>query len=309
MIVEEFEEIGIYDTSQDYTSSKILEKTRQLSEVHDALEIQKVEFARKIGAFERREEALHKKDLRLQDSLIKFNKFLQENESKRTRALKRCDDECRICDAKEKEISSLKDLLNAKVAEEKELTDKLSQNKKYRDYLKSVITISHSTSDDYPEIQDILDRYKTLKSTNDDLLNYLKKNTQDHEASRSSFSQFTKKSGHEILNMNNKIAALQKNVDQLNVKANKMESLDDGAVQEVTDLTAHLSQLFVVLKQMLGRIESRRSGKKEHQTGTTLNVEDGEKLQDKTKKALHNLEKFTEYMSDYKSIAQEWEMK
>ena len=60
MIVEEFEEIGIYDTSQDYTSSKILEKTRQLSEVHDALEIQKVEFARKIGAFERREEALHK---------------------------------------------------------------------------------------------------------------------------------------------------------------------------------------------------------------------------------------------------------
>jgi hypothetical protein len=36
--------------------------------------------------FKRREEALKKKDLELQESLIRFSKFLQENDSKRARA-------------------------------------------------------------------------------------------------------------------------------------------------------------------------------------------------------------------------------
>ena len=39
--------------------------------------------------FDRREEGLRQKDSELQESLIKFNKFLQENESKRNRAEKR----------------------------------------------------------------------------------------------------------------------------------------------------------------------------------------------------------------------------
>eukprot|EP00957_Ditylum_brightwellii_P077246 5870114-Ditylum_brightwellii.AAC.1 len=71
------------------TATRMLEKRRQLFEVQEALEAQKEDFARKGDAFRRREEALRKKDLRLQESLIKFNKFLQENESKRTRAIKR----------------------------------------------------------------------------------------------------------------------------------------------------------------------------------------------------------------------------
>ena len=71
------------------TATRMLEKRRQLFEVEEALEYQKDEFARKVDTFRRREDALRKKDLRLQESLIKFNKFLQENENKRTRAIKR----------------------------------------------------------------------------------------------------------------------------------------------------------------------------------------------------------------------------
>jgi hypothetical protein len=49
-------------------------------EVQEALNSQKEEFTRREDAFRRREEALRRKDLELQESLIKFNKFLQENE-------------------------------------------------------------------------------------------------------------------------------------------------------------------------------------------------------------------------------------
>ena len=57
--------------------------------------------------FKRREEGLKKKDLELQESLIRFSKFLQENDSKRMRALKKAQDERKIREEKEKEVEQL----------------------------------------------------------------------------------------------------------------------------------------------------------------------------------------------------------
>ncbi len=303
-----FEEIQSDFSNQSSTASRILEKRRQLAEVHDALEAQKDEFARKIDAFRRREEALRKKDLRLQDSLIKFNKFLQENENKRTRAMKRCADECRIREAKEKEIANLKDLLSTKTNEERDLATKLERNKKYQHYLKCVIEQVQVSSDDYSEIQDILDRFQTLKTTNNDLLRQLQKNTKDHEAGRLSYTQFTKKSGNAILNMNNEIATLQKEMEQVTVKLNNTESLDDGTARDVTELTADLSQIFVVVDQIVERFESRTHRSKPKSNKEQRNFDSKEKsLDEKTKGALEKLDKITEYMTDYKSIADDWE--
>lgn len=73
-------------------------------EIQEALNAQKEEFMRREDAFRRREEALRRRDLELQESLIKFNKFLQENESKRNRALKRATDERKQREQKEEEI-------------------------------------------------------------------------------------------------------------------------------------------------------------------------------------------------------------
>lgn len=58
-------------------ATRLLEKRRQMFEVQEALSAQKEEFNRREDAFRRREDGLRSKDLVLQKSLIKFNKFLQ----------------------------------------------------------------------------------------------------------------------------------------------------------------------------------------------------------------------------------------
>ena len=58
-------------------ATRLLEKRRQMFEVQEALSTQKEEFNRREDAFRRREDGLKRKDLELQESLIKFNKFLQ----------------------------------------------------------------------------------------------------------------------------------------------------------------------------------------------------------------------------------------
>jgi len=78
-------------------------------EVQEALDAQKELYLRHKDAFRRREEALRRKDVELQDSLIKFNKFLQENESKRKRAITRVAEERRHIELKELDIERLRE--------------------------------------------------------------------------------------------------------------------------------------------------------------------------------------------------------
>jgi len=72
--------------------------------------------------FHKREEALKRRDLELQESLIRFSKFLQENDSKRVRAEKKAADEIKARQGKEVEIAELAEVME-QLSEEKEQVD------------------------------------------------------------------------------------------------------------------------------------------------------------------------------------------
>ena len=56
-------------------------------------------------AFRQREEALKRRDLELQESLLRFTRFLQENDAKRAKAARRAADEARLRGEREAEIA------------------------------------------------------------------------------------------------------------------------------------------------------------------------------------------------------------
>lgn len=78
--------------------------------------------------FKRREEGLKRKDLELQDSLIRFSKFLQENDSKRSRAEKKAADEIKSRLQKEKEIDALQGTLEGLKSEKEKVHEILEKN-------------------------------------------------------------------------------------------------------------------------------------------------------------------------------------
>ena len=57
--------------------------------------------------FRGREDTLKRKDIELQDSLIRFSKFLQDNAAKRVRALEKAADERKIREENEREIAEM----------------------------------------------------------------------------------------------------------------------------------------------------------------------------------------------------------
>ena len=58
----------------------------------------------KMENLQQRREELERKELQLKDSLLKFDKFLKENDMKRARALKKTKDERDAVGTKDKEI-------------------------------------------------------------------------------------------------------------------------------------------------------------------------------------------------------------
>ena len=89
-------------------ATRLLEKRREMLEVENGLNQQKDEFSMTIDSLKQRREELSRKEGQLKDSLLKFDKFLKENNAKRTRAIRKSLEEKKLKEAKEEELIYLK---------------------------------------------------------------------------------------------------------------------------------------------------------------------------------------------------------
>lgn len=176
-------------------ATRLLEKRRQMFEVQEALDAQKEEFQRREATFKRREEMLKKKDLELQESLIKFNKFLQENDSKRSRAEKKEKDEVKQRLVKEQEITKLQEALMQQKEQRRVMTIELDKMMKHQSFLESVL----DATEEFPEITDLLSRYETLDAAHSDLISRQVQAEEHNEAERHELTQFVRDKTDEIL--------------------------------------------------------------------------------------------------------------
>ncbi|KAG1708873.1 hypothetical protein DVH05_022505 [Phytophthora capsici] len=234
-------------------ATRLLEKRRQMFEVQEALDAQKDEFARREDAFHRREEGLRKKDLELQESLIKFNKFLQENESKRNRAVKRASDEVKQRMSKEQEVARLQAQLTALQRESDALGAQVRHHLKYTRYLELV---QEAVPEDYPEVSDLVNRYHTLRETNRDLSRNQITHEEESESKRLEFAAFQKERANEILTFNNRIAALQRALEREELLGVRLQHETDATLRATTQKTLALGQIFMAIGNLLQRCTS-----------------------------------------------------
>ena len=247
-------------SSLDHVSpaTRLLEKRRQMFEVQDELDRQKEEFARREEAFAAREAELRKKDVELQANLLKFNKFLQENEAKRTRAVKRAAEELSQRRKREEEVAKLEELLATRISEEAAMRHQLALNEKYRRFLTAVVEHGDSASE-YSDISDVLNRYKTLKTANRDLSDNLRGVQDAGDRSRADLAVFKKEQGNAVLGMNNSIARLQRGLDAATLKAKQLEADKDAKLTAGSARTRELGQVLRSIENLMGRVVTSRA--------------------------------------------------
>ena len=230
-------------------ATRLLEKRRHMFEVQEALDAQKEEFQRREATFKRREEMLKQKDLELQESLIKFNKFLQENDSKRTRAQKKQVDESRQRAEKEREIVRLQEV----VAEHKiirgQMEEEVKKMSQYQAYLDEVLEVE----EEHSEIAELLGRYETLYAAHADLIERQEAAARENEEEQRLLYTFIREKTDEILGYNNLIAELQQAAEKRREEAQEQEEDGERQMSTVAERTLQLGQVLMACDNIYAR--------------------------------------------------------
>ncbi|KAK9833172.1 hypothetical protein WJX74_009370 [Apatococcus lobatus] len=236
-------------------ATRLLEKRRQMFEVQEALDLQKLEFSKKEEVLKRREEGLKRKDIELQESLIRFSKFLQESDSKRSRALKKASDERKACEEKEKEVDQLLHLVEDLRSQKEEAQAILKSNIKYQHYLESVLEVTPECH----EINDLIARHATLEASNQDLREQQRQAGESTEQVRAELRAYTKARTDEILHLNTSIAALKKQLEASEQEAYALESKKDQQLQAATRKTLTYGQVCMSTDNLFSRCRQKSS--------------------------------------------------
>jgi len=201
-------------------ATKLLEKRREMKEVEQALSAQKEEFQMKMESLQQRQEELERKECTLKESLLKFDKFLKENDSKRLRALKKAQDEKAARQSKNKEHALLQEEIVVLEEERGKIQETLDKHKKFHTYMDAVL----ETSDEFSEVREITSRYETLSSTYQDLLERDQSNQDLIESKRQYLAKFTEDRQNEIMSYNNDLSFMQGDLDKAKSKTVHLES-------------------------------------------------------------------------------------
>lgn len=202
-------------------ATRLLEKRREMAEVEQALAAQKEEFQMKMESLQQRREELERKEYQLKESLLKFDKFLKENDSKRARAVKKANDERELKKQKDKEIAKLEDENDQLTRQKDRLQKKLEKFAIFHRYMEKAL----EAGEEFHELRDIIARWDTLTATHQDLLERDQKNQEMMETQRADLMKYVDEKDNEILGFNNKLSGLQTKLDDAQSEAVQWESV------------------------------------------------------------------------------------
>ncbi|KAL8622933.1 hypothetical protein ACOMHN_027054 [Nucella lapillus] len=150
----------------------LLKKEVEVEKVDVELEAKRHEFRSRMEACSQRQVEVQKKQQRMKDRVSKFEKFIQENEAKRRRAVQKYQQEVKLKDQKISEYDLLLEQLEELKARHEYLSDKLIKYKKFEEYLMRVI---EAMPEDYlpsseDKVKGLMMRHRTLSESNLDLI-------------------------------------------------------------------------------------------------------------------------------------------
>ncbi|XP_078599705.1 coiled-coil domain-containing protein 42 homolog isoform X1 [Branchiostoma floridae x Branchiostoma japonicum] len=202
-------------------ATRLLEKRREMQEVEQALAAQKEEFQMKMESLQQRREELERKEYQLKESLLKFDKFLKENDAKRARAVKKAEEEKKLSKQKDSEISKLAEDVGELSKGRDQVQSRLEKHVIYHRYLERVL----EQAEEFHEIREVIDRHGTLVTTHVDLLEREQKNQDAMEREKARLAKFLEEKNNEIMSYNNELANLQTQLDNAQASAVKWEAI------------------------------------------------------------------------------------
>lgn len=222
---------------------------REMMEVQAELDQKRIESGERMDAVKLRETQLGRKREELQEKLVKFYKFIQENEIKKNRAEKKAQVEEAAKKEKHKQIIELNDAIHRLEGEKQDIKVQLSKYMKYQKYLEDVL----ATNEEYQDPTDIITRFNTLDANNKELQERKKWLEKEVEAQRSSLQKKKKSKEDEILELTNQLAKLQDVLEETHKATVQAQDEIESTLEHACGTTKTVGQIRMATQNLYDR--------------------------------------------------------
>ncbi|CAF1462452.1 unnamed protein product [Adineta steineri] len=286
-------ELAIAPPERDHehlsSTSRLLEKQREVTETEALLANQKEEFKLKMQSLKLRREKLNTKEHELRESLVNFEKYINELDSKRVRALKRALDERELAAVKQKEIDKLQDDIENLKQKREEFLARNAKYAKHNTYLEKTV----ETADEFQAVQELIDRYTTLKINKDSLLEIQNHREQQLEKLRKEREAFLQKKNNESLTLNNRIGDLQHELERAEIAARRAENEWSFIQTTAAEKSLQLGNVILAVRNLYQLVIRQQKVDKEERVLEAENP---------IKQVRQQLERVSTFVHDFTSI-------
>ena len=202
-------------------ATRLLDKRRKMYENQEAFIAKKKHFTQQEFEFQTREAELREEDHKLQQSLIQYATFLDNN----AKVMRNCDQN--IAKLREENEQRAREIERKRkqflILESKQMRieEQKTAVEKYQEFLENV---KSQNSDDYSEVIEIRDRYHTLNSTSEALNKKKIELDQILEEKKTEVSNFERGMESKVMALGNDIASLTVKCDQIDAEKRNLQS-------------------------------------------------------------------------------------
>ncbi|XP_020355430.1 uncharacterized protein CCDC197 [Oncorhynchus kisutch] len=204
----------------------VLKKQVEVDEVDRQLAQKRQEFKGRMQALAQRKAELELKQQATKDRAKKFEKFVEDNEVKRRRALKKYQAARKQNDLKQNEKEEFTEQLEKLQARQQYLKDRVTKYKMYEDYMMKMLDFLPENYLEYGAdslVMPIIRRHDTLSLTHQDLVERLGQLVEELEQGQRSLDSLKQEHNTNKLMMNRELSELQTQWDRAKEKNNQTE--------------------------------------------------------------------------------------
>ncbi|MBN3319947.1 CCD42 protein, partial [Atractosteus spatula] len=204
----------------------VLKREVEVEDINRQLAAKRQDFANRMEALARRRAEFELKQKLTKERALKFDKFLQDNESKRRRALRNYQMERKHNELKEKEIQDLLQELEKLQVRQQHLKKKVEKNKMHEDYLLKIIDHLPENYLEYGAdslVMPIIRRHETLAVTNEALVRQLSSLSEELEKSQHKLESLHQEHDTNKLMTNSELSDLQIQYDRAKERNKQLE--------------------------------------------------------------------------------------
>ncbi|GIQ83177.1 hypothetical protein KIPB_004452, partial [Kipferlia bialata] len=187
----------------------------------------------------------------LDESLRRLNKFIQENNTKKQQAELKAKEE-------KLQATQLDESIRSLLLYTKNLRKRLSMLKvevkhmgRFGQFLESVLEVS----EEFNTVEDVLKRFETLKTTNQDLASRSNTAVQRNEAAKKELAQVRMSRDDDVMQLNTRIAQVLHTLDDETTDLSPEESLDKQ-LSSAQDALVGVSACYLGIDNLYSRVRS-----------------------------------------------------